>query len=86
MKTIWKYPLELKGLQNISIPEGAEILHCAIQNDGIFLWALVDPSLPLQRREIEMIGTGNEVSEDEERKYISTIIDGALVWHIFEII
>ena len=85
MKTIWKFPLELKGLQNISIPEGAEILNCAIQNGGVFLWALVDPSLPLQRREIEMIGTGNQIPE-EERRYISTIIDGALVWHIFEVI
>ena len=85
MKTIWKFPLELKDLQNISIPEGAEILNCAIQNGGVFLWALVDPSLPLQRREIEMIGTGNEIPE-EERRYISTIIDGALVWHIFEVI
>ena len=36
MKTIWKYPLELKGLQNISIPEGAEILHCTIQSGGIY--------------------------------------------------
>lgn len=85
MKTIWKFPLELKDLQNISIPEGAEILHCAIQSGGVFLWAIVDPSLPLQRREIEMIGTGNPIPE-EERRYISTIIDGALVWHIFEII
>ena len=85
MKTIWKFPLELKGLQNISIPEGAEILNCAIQNGGVFLWALVGPSLPLQRREIEMIGTGNQIPE-EERRYISTIIDGALVWHIFEVI
>ena len=85
MKTIWKFPLELKGLQNISIPEGADILNCAIQNGGVFLWALVDPSLPLQRREIEMIGTGNQIPE-EERRYISTIIDGALVWHIFEVI
>lgn len=85
MKTIWKFPLELKGLQNVSIPEGAEILHCAIQSGGIFMWALVDPSLPLQRREIEMIGTGNPAPE-EERRYISTVIDGSLVWHIFEII
>lgn len=85
MKTIWKFPLELKDLQNISIPEGAEILTCAIQSGGVFLWAVVDPSLPLQRREIEMIGTGNQIPE-EERRYISTILDGALVWHIFEII
>lgn len=85
MKTIWKFPLELKGLQNISIPEGAEILNCAIQSGAVFLWALVDSSLPLQRREIEMIGTGNQIPE-EERRYISTILDGALVWHIFEVI
>lgn len=85
MKTIWKFPLELKGLQNISIPEGAEILSCSVQNSGIYMWALVDPSLPLQRREIEMIGTGNEVTE-EERKYISTIKDGPRVWHVFELV
>jgi len=85
MKTIWKFPLELKGVQNLSLPCGSEVLHVAIQNQEIFLWALVDTSMPSERREIEMIGTGNEIP-DEERKYISTVVHNDLVWHVFELV
>lgn len=86
MKTIWKFPLELTDDQIVMMPDEAEILTVQIQELSLCLWALVDPRLPMLRRKIEIIGTGNPAI-DRERKYISTVqmADGALVWHFFEI-
>lgn len=85
MKTIWKYQLEIVGEQSIQLPEGAEILSAQVQCESLCLWALVTPANPIQRRIIEIIGTGHPLDESE-RKYISTVqADGGdLVRHIFE--
>jgi hypothetical protein len=85
-RTIWKYPLALTDTQNVMMPEGAEILTAQIQDrTGLCLWALVNSDAPKQRREIEVLGTGNHVPE-AKRRYISTVqmVGGTLVWHIFE--
>ena len=41
MKTIYKYPLHIVDEQTIEIQEHAELLHVGLQNDELFLWALV---------------------------------------------
>lgn len=85
-KTIWKYQLNITDTQNVMMPEGAEILTAQIQNGcGLCLWALVNPEAPKQRREIEILGTGNP-APNANRRYISTVQmqGGNLVWHIFE--
>ncbi len=84
-RTIWKYHLEITDTQNVMMPEGAEILSAQMQGDSLCLWALVNPDAPKQRREIEVLGTGNP-APDAKRRYISTtqMHGGALVWHIFE--
>jgi len=88
-KTIWKFQLSITNTQNVLMPEGAQILTAQIQNGcDLCLWALVDSTAPKQRREIEIIGTGNFVT-DESRRYISTVQgkgleNQSLVWHVFE--
>ena len=84
-RTIWKYPLEITDRQNVLMPEGAEILSAQMQRDTLCLWALVNPDAPEQRREIEVLGTGNHATESK-RRYIATVqmCGGSLVWHIFE--
>jgi len=46
---------------------------------------MVNPKAPKQRREIEIIGTGNP-TEEANRRYIGTFqqLGGRLVWHAFE--
>lgn len=85
MKAIWKYPLEIRDLQTLMVPEGATILTVQAQHDIPVLWALVDPKAPKVRRDFEILGTGNPV-EEGERNYIATIQThgGQLVWHVFE--
>jgi len=84
--TIWKYPLVITDTQNVMMPEGADILTAQIQHgSGLCVWALVNPDAPQQRREIEILGTGNP-APDAKRRYIATVqmLGGNLVWHIFE--
>lgn len=84
-RTIWKYPLGITDTQNLMLPEGAEILSAQMQGETLCLWALVNPDAPKQRREIEVLGTGNPAPE-AARRYIATVQShtSALVWHIFE--
>lgn len=83
--SIWKYQLEITDRQNVVMREGAQILTAQMQNGTLCLWAMLNPSAPRERREIEIIGTGNP-AEAADRRYIATVqmAGGALVWHVFE--
>ncbi len=82
---VWKYTLQTKDSQEISMPAGAQILTVQIQYGQLALWALVMPEAEPVSRTILMRGTGHEI-ELPGLKYISTVQDlaGALVWHFFE--
>jgi hypothetical protein len=57
-KTIWKYSLEVKGVQKIEMPKGARLLSVAAQYGAPQLWAEIDPAAPMGEAEIITIGTG----------------------------
>lgn len=86
-KTIWKWQLD-KGVNNISMPIGAELLTAQMQYDEISIWAIVDRNAETEIRTFEVIPTGTPILYDTgtARKYISTIqtLGGKLVFHIFE--
>lgn len=92
--TIWKYPLELRDRQEISLPIYAKILSVGVTRDGLFLWAQVSPVLAKshahEKHTILVIGTGNPMPYhmDKDCHFIGTVIDPTrtidLVWHIFE--
>lgn len=83
MKKIFKYQLD--GLHAIlEMPLGSEILTVQGQGNNIVLWALVDTSKALEKREFNIYLTG-EILDNLSGKYIGTVqID--LVYHIYEII
>ena len=83
---IWKFPLEATDMQEITVPDGADLLSVANQNGTICLWVMVDPSAEPRRRYIEIIGTGNSFSIDMgvDRVFIGTVIVNPFVWHVFE--
>jgi hypothetical protein len=87
MKKIFKYPLEITDTQFIELPLGAEILTVQVQGDQLCLWAMVNtsPDAITKNRRIEIVGTGYPVPAGD-LKYISTIqiMDGSLIFHIFE--
>lgn len=87
-KSIYKYPLEFRGKQVVSLPIGSEILSVQEQNDQLCLWALVDPNEQLEERHIEIFTTGEALGNDfgVPNKYIATVqikFEG-LVIHVFE--
>jgi hypothetical protein len=87
MKKIFKYPLEITDTQFIELPLGAEILTAQLQGNQLCLWAMVNtsPNAITKNRRIEIIGTGNPTPIGD-LKYISTfqIMDGSLIFHVFE--
>lgn len=87
MKTIYKYPLKVKGPQTISIPEGAEFLSVIEQDDCPVVYFLVDPSRESWPISFILLGTGHPVEKDlsEYFIYLGTVstFNGQLVWHIF---
>lgn len=59
---IFKYPLPgLSVAMEISMPDGARILCVQTQNGVPCIWALVDPSNPMIRRGLSVVGTGSDV-------------------------
>jgi hypothetical protein len=86
-KAIWKFPLTPHN-ETVMMPTGAEILSAHAQGGCFCVWALVDPTQPMERRIIETFPTGEAIPCDIgiERKFIGTamLAGGALVFHVFE--
>lgn len=84
-KQIWKYQLEQMH-SSIMMPIGAEILTMQLQNGKPCIWALVDPEAEKSIREIEIHGTGHDISYTDiiQRKYIGTYQVEPFVFHVFE--
>ncbi len=82
--TIWKFPLEIHGLQDINMPLGAKLLHVETQDNVPTLWAMVDPTQAKASRRIEIRGTGAPFYE-ANRIYISTYQNKeGCIYHAFE--
>lgn len=86
MKTIHKFILEQEVMQDIELPEDAEILTVQNQNEKICLWAMLDPAAPKIHRTFAVFGTGWRITTNAKLRYIGTVqLDGgALVSHVFE--
>lgn len=86
MNIIYKYPLEIIDRQQIELPAGSSILTVQVQNNKLWLWALVDPSAPPATRHIHLFGTGQPMSnaEHDHCLYINTVQHSYAVWHFFE--
>ncbi len=84
-KLIFKYEIMVEGYQSVMMPKDADIFCTDVQHGKMCLWALVDPKAEKESRRIIVKGTGHSIDE-ENMKYIGTnqMMDGHLVWHIFE--
>ncbi len=100
MNKIYKYVLEFKERQEISLPKGFEILTVDIQinpNDlraskwSLCLWAIVNSVQIGNLKEyvtFEVIATGQDMPNLDirtKRVYINTVQIHEYVWHIFRI-
>ncbi len=82
---IYKYTLEIAGIQTLQVPAGARLLTAQMQGDALRLWAIVNPDNPPEHRTFLISGTGNPFPEGTAA-YIATVQQGPFVWHIFEVL
>ena len=89
MRTVWKYELPIRGLTDLPMPRGSQILSIQRQHSDtcLSLRALVDTTEPLGTRTILVNGTGqNLVQGQSAERWLATVQchEGALVWHVFD--
>lgn len=81
---VWKYVMKT-GAERFEMPDGARILACQLQRGEVTLWALVNPELPaIVKRDFMLYGTEHEIPDADKLRYIDTVQNGPLVWHVFE--
>jgi len=89
-RTIWKFPLSQHLNPNsFPMPKGAEILTVQMQGAVPTIWAVVNPAEPRDFWKtvyFQVIGTGWGFDTRHKRKYIGTVQDGPLVWHVFQLL
>jgi len=88
MKTIWKFPFETTDMFRVAMPKNSKILDIQVQDGIPCMWALVDTDSIKHNRAFFIHGTGHEVSQVDDKKYIGTYQErgGSLVWHVFELV
>jgi len=89
-KTVWRYAIPVADDFTLMMPKGARPLCIQVQDDIPCLWALVDPTQQEVGRRFRLAGTGHPLTYDTETILIHIdtfqIEDGALVFHIFEVL
>lgn len=85
METIYKYQLEQKKVQTLSIPADAEILDIQRQFNEVWAWVRLDTDKPERERTIVIYGTGHEI-EPAQMKHLKTLQVDGFVWHFFEVL
>lgn len=90
MTVVWKYELREERTR-VEMPPGARVLTAQLQNGRVVLWSSVTwehGTVPSERvrRTFVIRPTGHGYSTEPET-YVATVqaIDGALVWHVFEV-
>lgn len=82
MLTIYKYPIEVTTKQQVNMPDRASIHHAAVQNDKLYIWAIVEKENKIVPRTIYVYGTGHEF-ENWPEDFIGTVHFMGLVLHVF---
>lgn len=81
MRVIYKYEHPLTDNFSIEMNPGT-ILHAQAKSGFVTMWVQVETDAPTHERHFTILGTGHELTNVS--RYISTTIDGAFVWHLFE--
>ena len=88
MKQIYKYPLDLIGIQGIYLPLHSKILCVKEQYNNIVLYAEIDTAVNGEEFvEFVIVGTGHQLPTTN-MKYIDTVLinQDTLVWHVYKVL
>lgn len=85
MRTIHKYRFDVLDVVQIVMPYDSRILPAVqvLAYDELAIWAEVSTDQPMVTRTLQIVGTGNPIS-DVLGRYVATADTGSLVWHIYE--
>lgn len=84
-QAIWKFPVEITDEFEIPMPKGAKVLTVQMNQGLPFIWALVNLDAgETEPRCFKLVVTGHNVSN--AGAYVGTfqIMEGMLVFHLFE--
>lgn len=93
MTVIWKYELG-KEVTHLEMPPQAHVLTAQLQGGRVVIWARITWSsgtVPTARERrtfvIRATGQGYTPDANDFEDYVATVqaFDGALVWHVFEV-
>jgi hypothetical protein len=84
MKTIYKYPIKITAEQEITMPDGANVIHAGLDLQGEpCVWAQVDTDAKPVPVSILVYGTGHPMNF-EPLAHIGSFTERSLfVWHVF---
>lgn len=90
MRTVWKFPLEIKDRQKLEVPKDARFRAMQTQGDGpiaqpcLWLECDDDPEVQTETLEVVTVGTGHPIP-DEPLKYLGTyqVLSGDFVGHVY---
>lgn len=84
MSQIWKCEITY-GLIQLFIPiAGRGILSVGQDHKrDNCLWVEVDPSKASVPVTVAIVGTGHEIPDDDQFRFVGTICDGPMRWHVF---
>lgn len=82
MKSIWKYPLAVQDLQEVEAPSDFEPISAQMQNGVLCVWAMVTPSLPVERHQVWIVGTGRSFVATGLRFVATVQVGMGLVFHV----
>ena len=84
---IWKYSLGPTSNHTLWMPKGAEVIHADVQHGEFCLWAIIpDREAEKENRYFLIAGTGGPGDcRIIKGNHVTTFLDGAFVWHVFEV-
>ncbi len=85
--TIHRRQLQIKdGVQEFDLPP-CKILNFKKHGEGISFWYLFDETLNVatEKKRFILFGTGQKCGYRHQYEYLSTVIVGWFVWHVFKV-
>lgn len=86
MNVVRKYPVVVVDAFVTNLPEGARCLTVQVMDNEAYIWALVDPDRPTQRRTFRLVATGHQF-DATGMVYVGTFQfaeSGTPTYHLFE--
>jgi hypothetical protein len=80
---VWKFILD-EAVSEVEMPQWSRLIHFGIDpaSGTPAVWAIVNPRAEKEKRSLVVVGTGSDIPE--KGVYVATMIDGLLVWHLFD--